>query len=406
MEVRDYVNLFEMARSDLEGVAEVVKSGNMDKAASMYISKAKARGLDAKKVVVGLGSTFRTYTDLSTDEIKELKDKIKEKLSGEMPEKKEKASPKKKAKKDDEEDEEEDKMDTKEKAAKSSTSSKKRAILLKKEKVEEPMPEETRGVRRMNIVDEILYRSGRFSDGQYMREQQLGSEGDPSGPGSRIKGKKNGSSMNKSSSGNTKTQMSFGTVNNAKGKASNRAENELDGQLNYEGLTKAMGTGEGGGAGGLDIDDIRHPAKGVGYTLGNRKGSEKLAYGRNDPNMAGGDGVSASRGKRASLGSRDYVDNEGLSGAPGLGDGQGDFGVRDDAIHPTRGVNYTLGKRAMGRGGAITSDPNANSGMKYTGRSEEGGGSKYTAGSDGRNANPESDPNTRSKGKYWKQGGK
>jgi hypothetical protein len=402
MEVRDYVNLFEMARSDLEGVVEVVKSGDMDKAASMYISKAKTRGLDAKKLVAGLGSTFRTYSDLSSDEIKELKDKIKEKLSGEMPEKK---SSKKKDKSEDEE----DKMDTKEKTAKASTG--KKVELIKKKKSEEmpegPMPEsaEFKGGKRMNIIDEILYRSGMFGDGQYMREQQSGTEGDASIAYGKRKGKK--SSMGPRSSGgmNGKTTMEISGGNSARGKASRRAENEQETGYENEGLRKAPGTGEGGGDFG-EIDDVRHPARGVGYTLGAKSG-QRGGPPVSDPNMSGGGGVSGSKGRRGPAdGSRENIDNEGLSGAPGLGDGQGDFGMRDDLHHPARGVGYTLGKKAFGRGQPPVSDPNTISGMKYTGRSEEGGGSRYTVPSEGRNARPESDVNTRTKGKYWKQGSK
>jgi hypothetical protein len=123
--------------------------------------------------------------------------------------------------------------------------------------------------------------------------------------------------------------------------------------------------------------------------------------------MSGVGGIAASKGRRGPAdGSRDNIDNEGLSGAPGLGDGQGDFGMRDDLHHPARGTQYTLGKKAFGRGQPPVSDPNTISGMKYTGRSEEGGGSKYTVPSEGRNARPESDVNARTKGKYWKQGNK
>ena len=191
MKVNNYVNLFEMARADLEGVVEVVKSGDFEKAASMYISKAKARGLDAKKVVIGLGSTFRNYEDIGAEEIKQLKAAIKEKLSGELPEKKEKKSSEKK---------ESSPKERKEQAASiKSEVAKKKAELIKKPK-EAEMTAESSQVKgkKMNLKDEILFRSGMLPEGTYKRgieEGIAGSEGDQAAAGNkgekkRKKGKK------------------------------------------------------------------------------------------------------------------------------------------------------------------------------------------------------------------------
>jgi len=187
MKVNNYVNLFEMARADLEGVVEVVKSGNYDKAASMYISKAKARGLDAKKVVIGLGSTFRNYEDMGAEEIKQLKDKIKEKLGGELPEKKEKKSAGKK-----ESSPEERKIHA---AAIKTGAAKKKSELIKKPKETEMAAESVQvvGEKRMNLIDEILYRSGMLPKGSYKREIEegiMGSEGDQSTAGNEGEKKK------------------------------------------------------------------------------------------------------------------------------------------------------------------------------------------------------------------------
>ena len=197
MKVNNYVNLFEMARADLEGVVEVVKSGDYDKAATMYISKAKARGLDAKKVVIGLGSTFRNYEDMGAEEIKQLKDKIKEKLGGELPEKKEKKSAEKK---------ESSSKERKEQAAAIKTgAAKKKAELIKKPKEAEMAIESSQAAKgkKMNLRDEILYRSGMFPEGSYKRELEegiSGSEGDQSvagNEGEKKKLKKKGKKVSK-----------------------------------------------------------------------------------------------------------------------------------------------------------------------------------------------------------------
>lgn len=187
MKVNNYVNLFEMARADLEGVVEVVKSGDFDKAASMYISKAKARGLDAKKVVIGLGSTFRNYEDMGTEEIKQLKDKIKEKLGGELPEKKEKKTAEKK-----ESSPEERKVHA---ATIKTGAAKKKAELIKKPKEAEMTTESSQVARgkRMNLRDEILYRSGMLPEGTYKRDIEegiAGSEGDQAVAGNKDEKKK------------------------------------------------------------------------------------------------------------------------------------------------------------------------------------------------------------------------
>lgn len=164
MRVSKYVNLFEMARADLEGVVDIIKSGDFDKAASMYITKAKARGLDAKKVIIGLGSTFRNYEDISPDEIKQLKEKIKEKLGGELPAKKEKTKKSSTSEK------------KKEAAELAKSGRPKKTELIKHKEGSEKIPESTRvsKMRKLTVLDEIMYRSGMLPEGQYT----LGDEGD------------------------------------------------------------------------------------------------------------------------------------------------------------------------------------------------------------------------------------
>ena len=421
MNISEFTRSFEMARADLKNIVEAVEDGNLDRAASLYIAKAKARGLEGIQILAGLGSLLREATDLSTDEIKGLKGEVKDKLEAEPEEKKPlKKKKKAKAKKDDgdededdeeggedkeegeEEDEEkepEDEEDEEEEGEKKPPKKKKK---VKKEKGEEeeesgekmpPMsklPESTH-VHRLTLRDEILARSGLFRPGQYMREEGEGDAGKAHGS------KKSKKSMGPGKKGfGGKTQMEITGGNKARGNAPKRAEDEQEGPEDYEGLTKAMGTGDGGGAGGRDSNDsLRHPAKGVGYTLGNKGGNERP---NSDPNMPGG--VAPKKGKRGPTeGNRDNIDNEGLAGAPGLGDGAGDFGRAQDSVtHPTRGVSYTLGNR-KGKG-QPSSDPNVNSGMKYTGRNEEGGGSTYTVPK-GKGSPPVSDPNMRNK-KGWK----
>jgi hypothetical protein len=351
MRVSNYVNLFEMARQDLEGVVDVIKSGDFNKAASMYISKAKARGLDAKKISIGLGSTFRTYTDVGPEEVKQLKDAIKEKLGPEMPEKSEKKSSSKKEKKEEKEEGE----STATTAAKASTASKKKAVLIKKEKggeSEPPMAEGTNGGRHLKLMDEILYRSGMLPDGEYMRRivEAKGSEGDQS---KAFKGK------GKKSSGFAKGEKYSSEIEGApkaKGHAQSRAENEQRAGYDREGVRGAPGTGDGAGDFG-ETDSLRHPTKGTSYVLG---GKGKGGRPESDPNMGGG--ISTSKGRSAREGSRDYVDNEGLSNAPGLGDGPGIFGIKDNLRHPATGARYTLGNK--GRSGKPESDPNLGRGKK------------------------------------------
>jgi hypothetical protein len=235
MKVSNYVNLFEMARADLEGVVEVIKSGDYDKAATMYISKAKARGLDAKKVIVGLGSTFRTYEDMGADEIKQLKEKIKEKLSGELPEKKEKKSVK-------HEKGETSDQEKKEHAAQIKVGAKKKAELIKAPK-EAPLGEST---RRGILRREILERSGLIGI-----HEVYGDEGDQGGVNTKHPKSK---SMN-SGKGDASTGGK-GEVAKAKGKASRKAENEEKAGEDSEGTRKAYGmdapgkyTLKGGGSG-------------------------------------------------------------------------------------------------------------------------------------------------------------
>ena len=218
MKVSNYVNLFEMARADLEGVVEVIKSGDYDKAASMYISKAKARGLDAKKVIIGLGSTFRTYSDMGADEIKQLKEKIKEKLGGELPEKKEKKNTK-------HEKSETSDQEKKEHAAQIKVGAKKKAELIKKEA---PMGESS---RRGILRREILERSGLISV-----HEVYGDEGDQGGVNTKHPkskslmrgGKGDGNSGNRA-------EVAKG------GKAPKKAENEEQAGEDNDGLHKAPG---------------------------------------------------------------------------------------------------------------------------------------------------------------------
>jgi hypothetical protein len=180
MKVSKYVNLFEMARADLEGVVEVVKAGDYDKAADMYISKAKSRGLDAKKVVVGLGSTFRNYAEMDSEAVSKLKEKIKEKLGGELPAKKAPAK-KKEATSDAEKHMESAKI--------KASVAKKKSELIKAKKAEEPpkeleapkVNESTKVSKRASLRDEILYRSGVMPEGTYRQGrivEAMGSEGD------------------------------------------------------------------------------------------------------------------------------------------------------------------------------------------------------------------------------------
>jgi hypothetical protein len=180
MKVSKYVNLFEMARADLEGVVEVVKAGDYDKAADMYISKAKSRGLDAKKVVVGLGSTFRNYAEMDSEAVSKLKEKIKEKLGGELPAKKAPAK-KKEATSDAEKHMESAKI--------KASVAKKKAELIKAKKAEEPpkeleapkVNESTKVSKKASLRDEILYRSGVMPEGTYRQGrivEAMGSEGD------------------------------------------------------------------------------------------------------------------------------------------------------------------------------------------------------------------------------------
>ena len=271
MEINKYVRLFEMAREDLEGVVDVIKAGDFEKAASMYISKAKARGLDAKKVVMGLGSTFRTYDEVGPDEIKQLKEKIKEKLSGEMPEKK--ATSKKKKEEKEEEDETPDKAKTD--SAKSSTKAKKKKVELIKKSKESPMPAEeppmgegTHYARtgRLSLRDEILMRSGLIT------EEQMGSEGDA---GKAFGGKKGKKKMKKFSGkkGSMKNEGGGkGGVAKATGKAPRKAENEEKAGEDREGLRNAWGLGNPGKyIGGTDGGA---PGGGVRYTGGTSGGVE------------------------------------------------------------------------------------------------------------------------------------
>jgi hypothetical protein len=135
MKVTDLIN--EMARADLEGAEEAIKSGDLDKVASHYVKKAKERGLDAKKIVSGLGATFRTFEELDKDQISELKTKVKALIAGELPPKKEKKS---KKEKEEEEPEEEEGESTATTAAKASTKAKQKTVLLKKKAGEEAKP--------------------------------------------------------------------------------------------------------------------------------------------------------------------------------------------------------------------------------------------------------------------------
>jgi hypothetical protein len=263
MKVNNYVNLFEMARADLEGVVEVVKSGDYDKAASMYISKAKARGLDAKKVVIGLGSTFRNYEDMGAEEIKQLKDAIKEKLSGELPEKKEKKSAEKK---------ESSPQERKEQAASiKSKVTKKKAELIKKPKELEMTAESSQAAKgkKMNLRDEILYRSGMLPEGTYKRgieEGIAGSEGDQAVAGNKgEKKRKKGKKISmKVSEGSDK-----GLVAKAKGKAPKKAEDEEVAGEDREGTNKAPGL-VGKEKGYTLGKGVVPPGTGVKYTLGKK----------------------------------------------------------------------------------------------------------------------------------------
>lgn len=391
MKVSNYIELFEMARADLEGVVDVIKSGDFDKAASMYISKAKSRGLDAKKITIGLGSTFRTYTDVGPEDVKQLKDKIKEKLGPEMPEKSEKKSSKKKK-----ESSEEEEVEKKKESAEMAKAGKRKpkTELLKAPKgeaeSEPPMAEGTNGGRqRLKLVDEILYRSGMLPEGEYMRRivEAKGSEGD-AGKAFKGKGKKGSPRM----AGSSGQGRDVGTVADNTSKAARRAENEQDAGEDREGLRGAPGTGEAGGD-FERVDDLRHPAKGTSYVLGN-KGRQMRP--ESDPNMGGG-GISTSRGRNGPReGDRNNLDNEGLSNAPGLGDGTGIFGIRDPLRQPNKGVRYALGDK---KGSARPeSDPNMRGYVAP--RNNEGGGSAYTLKSGkkvpGALNRPASDPNMRS----------
>jgi hypothetical protein len=438
MNVSEFARSFEMARADLKNIVEAVDDGNLDRAASLYINKAKARGLRGINILAGLGSLLREATDLSTDEIKGLKGKVKDKLEGEEePEEKKPPKKKKKAKKDEEgeEEEEEGDEDEDEKAGEEEgeeeeeeepeEEKEKEREKGKKKKAKKPFPPnfppkkgeggmklpESTHVRHLTLRDEILKRSGLYKDGEYIRETQEGHEGDAGPAYSVRKGKKGNKKVGRDGGFGGKPEMEISGGNKARGKASRRAEDEKEGPEDYEGLTKAMGTGEGGGSGGRDADaSVQHPAKGVGYTLktkGNEGRDQGLAYGSSDPNV-GGDGISRKRGTRGVRyaanptgvsGGRDDIDNEGLAGAPGTGDGPGDFGLaHDGTMHPNKGVSYILGNKKGN--GQPTSDPNTISGMKYTGRNEEGGGSKFTVPK-GKGTPPVSDPNMRNK-KGWK----
>jgi hypothetical protein len=268
MEINKYVRLFEMAREDLEGVVDVIKSGDFDKAASMYISKAKARGLDAKKVVMGLGSTFRTYDEVGPDEIKQLKEKIKEKLSGEMPEKK---STSKKAKKEEDDDAP---SKAKEDSAKGTAKVKAKKVELIKKEREGSMPKEEPAMGegtdysrtgRLSLRDEILMRSGLIS------EEQMGQEGDAGKAFGGKKGKKKVKKFGKK--GSMKNEGGGkGGVAKAAGKAPRKAENEEKAGEDREGLRNAWGLGNPGKyIGGTDGGA---PGGGARYTGGTSGGVE------------------------------------------------------------------------------------------------------------------------------------
>jgi len=149
MRVTEVIN--EMARADLAGAEEAIKSGDLDKVASHYVKKAKERGLDAKKIVSGLGATFRTFEEITPEQISELKTKVKELVSGEMPPKKEKTKKSKKEEKEEKDEEEDEGEDASVTAAKASTKAKQKTVLIKK-KAEEGLGEAYYPTERERIL--------------------------------------------------------------------------------------------------------------------------------------------------------------------------------------------------------------------------------------------------------------
>jgi hypothetical protein len=99
MRVTDVIN--EMARADISPEAlAAAKAGDFEKAASLYVKNAKKRNpeMDAKKIIAGLGATFRGYAEIDTDGIAAMKKAVKDSLAGEMPPKAEKKTSSKKEK--------------------------------------------------------------------------------------------------------------------------------------------------------------------------------------------------------------------------------------------------------------------------------------------------------------------
>ena len=117
--------LNEMARADLKGAEKALMDKNWSKAAKIYVSNAKERDLDDKKIISGLGATFRTKKDseevsvgkneagedilLSKDDVVEFKKAVKSALNFTP-----KADAKKKAKEEDGSKEKEPKADAEE----------------------------------------------------------------------------------------------------------------------------------------------------------------------------------------------------------------------------------------------------------------------------------------------------